>query len=1203
MDCNTTAKSTQGPTTSSPHAARPETPAAVEARKIDRSPKFASVSRSADLSAFNMGAMAIMIPRSERICTAPNFVLPEFEQLTSHSSSGAGTSLMPQPPAIGSPAISSPSPRLKSFSNRSLPAQASSSVGQLLDTEAVEASELCLSQSPRLGSTVGSGPLTPEPAPPVPAVTAAAMDIQNPSYHRDASNPSPQPTSSTLVSSGARLPMAASPAGTPHRGGSSSATCAGVTRAALNIPTTDESSASGAETAAVSLHTGSACDKDKDPWVALRAHCMAAYGKNSTSDVDDSDDDLADYGTGSRRLMLMRHPSLITRRPSRAFGERAVSPTGVAVAASCNANCRINSNDNAKRAAAAAAADAAAAAAAPTAVARISALTGQSAMKFAAMTAPQPLHSGTAVAAIRVATAADGPSVTAPACGSPSPAAAEGAAGGAHLSGAADIASGAAPDLSGPAFSRARQAMASAGIGATLPAEVPPRFRRPSASLLPEAVAGGSAAAAIGAPIPTRSESGTSSTSSAAAAEGFLMMGSSAIQRRYGFSGGGDGVSPFGATAAANAVESVSFLPPHPLVSGGGRPPANRQQAVRGVIRTTAAASALTAIVEGPGSFKVGSAATVAPFEAQLQQQQLQHLTMLSHMEPGGSGGGGGCSIGTTDRRVSDAGGAAVMAGSILDVASINTDPAHKWRLSADGLNRHASKYGGGGGGGDGAATTSIVMATGVAEGTATIGRSGVGGPEMRRSGGGGSGGSGDSGVRAAPTVANPVSPSMGHFPSSSPSSMSGRTPLITALAFERAPWSHPSSSAAAAGQGPANMSVIPGVAPPVVTLSSSAKSTRPPGLVAAVAPPPPPRLSGVALGKLPQRGQLGVGQAVGVGVGASVERIGDVAAGAAATAVDKLRGYKSSKVLLGATPYSNNCPPAAQPASATTVLPAANTSAAAATGLIPSVPRRQLGSFASLRNFRQPATAASFLERLSGACGWTGSGGRVGGRRTTGGGGAAAAASAGDWTGDGSRRRSFRRREGSYSLDGSGCQMIGAEQVPFAPQLEVEGSMGAWGSAVAPASGWPAAARANLESIRSLKKALPRGPNGLPLAWSAIEEDGREGSDAGREDQLEAGDDADPDGADGDADSEGEGGGEGGGGEGKAARVGEREARPRTASDDRADEVVRAEKEREQAKGVVNNDDAEEEEEEEEDGFAQALARGGCWIDLNQTC
>ncbi|GIL60135.1 hypothetical protein Vafri_14772 [Volvox africanus] len=1181
MDYNPTITSTQGPSASSPHAARPETPAAVEARKIDRSPNFASVSRSADLTSLKMGAMAITFLRSARTCTAPNFVLPEFEQLAQHSSSGAGTSMMPQPPAIDSPGISSTSPRIRSFSSRSLPSRASLSVSQLLDNEAVEASELCLSQSPRLMSTPGNGPMTPEPAPPAPAGTSAAVEAQSPSHRRGASTASPQSTASHRSPRGARLPIAASPAGRPHRGESSSPTNVDAKRAQItDRPNDTESPNSGAETAAAPLLTGSASAKDTDPWAALRAHCMEVYGKNLISDGEDSEEDLGEYGTGPGRLMLMRHPSLITHRLTHTFGERSVSPRGSAVSASSPpSNRRSNSSDNAKRAAVAAA-DAAAAAAAPTAAARITALTGQSAVKLAGMMAPPPPHSQTAAEAISVAAAAaDGPSVA------PLMAAAVEA----RLRAAAVAVSGAAQDVADPANCRARQVMAGA---ATVPAEAPPPLRRPSVSLFPASVAGVLAAPPIGAPTPTRSESGTSSTSSAAAAEG-LMMGSSAMQGRYGITGGGDDRGPlFGATAAANAAASVTFPSQHPPVSGGGRQLFQRQQAVRSAVRSTAAASALTSVFEGSGSFEEGAAAEGTSFEV-----QLQHLIVLAPLDPGGSGGG---SVGTTDRRVSESGGGgAVMAGSILDVASLNTDPVHKWRLSADGLNRHASKYGGGGiGGGDGAAAISAVTSPGAVDDTATAGRSGMGGPEMSPSGGGGGG-------RAIATTAHPVSPSMSQNPmSSSPSAMSGRAPLITALAFERAPWCHPSSSAAAAGHGAGSVSGVP--APPVLTLSGSAKPTRPSGLAAAVTAPLP-RLSGFPIGKMPQRGQLGIGQAVSVGVSAPVERVADVAASTAATAVDKLRGYKSSKVLLGATTLSSNNPPAAHPAGATIALPAANPSAAAVRGLSSPVPRRQLGSFASMRSLCRPSAAASFLERLSGSCGLTGNGGRVSGRRTIGGGGAAAAASTGDWTADGSRSRSFRRREGSYSLDGSGCQVPGVERGPFAPQLGGEGSLGDAGGTAAPASGWSAAVRANLESIRNLKKVLPRSPNGLPLAWSAIEEDGREGS----EEQMEAGGDRDRDG-DGDDDDDGGGDDGGGGGEGNAAGLGGREACSRDASDGGSGEVVRADAEGDREENAGKDDANEEEEEEEEDGkdeedgFARALraARGGgCWIDLHQTC
>ncbi|GLI70751.1 hypothetical protein VaNZ11_015778 [Volvox africanus] len=1171
MDYNATITSTQGPTASTPQAARPETPAAVEARKIDRSPNFASVSRSADLTSLKMGAMTIAFPRSARTCTVPNFVLPEFEQLEHHGSNGAGASMMPQPPAIGSPAISSPSPRIRSFSSRSLPSRASLSVSQLLDTEAVEASELCLSQSPRLIPTPGSGPMTPEPAPPGPVVTAAAMEAQSPSHRRGASTPSPQSTAYHLAPGGTRLPIAASPAGRPNHGENSSAPSADVKRAALTSRPTDiESSTSGAVTAAAPLLTGPACKKDTDPWVALRAHCMEVYGKTLISDGEDSDEDLAEYGTGPDRLMLMRHPSLVTHRLTHSFGERSVSPGGAAVAASSPpSNRRGNSRDNAKRAAVAAA-DAAAAAAAPNAAARISALTGQSAAKLAAMAAPPPPHSRTAAEAISVAAAADGPSV----------AALEAEAVAACLSAAAAaVVSGAAQDVAVPAISCAHPMMAST---ATVPAEAVPPLRRPSMSRFPASVAGVSMAPPpMSAPTPTRSESGTSSTSSAAAAEG-LMMGSSAMQGRYGISGGGDDRAfPFRATAAANAAASESFPSQHPPVSGGGRPLFQRQQAVRGAVRSTAAASALTAVVEGSGSFEEDSAAEVA-IEVQLQQ----HLLVLAPLDPGGSGG---VSIGTTDRRISESGGGAMMAGSILDVASLNTDPVHKWRLSADGLNRHASKYGSSGvGGGDGAAAITTVTAPGAVDGTATAGRLGMGGPEMSPSGGGGVG-------RAIATTTQPVSPSMSQNPSSSPSGMSGRAPLITALAFERAPWSHPSSSAAAAGQGAGSMSVMPGVAPPVLTLSGSAKPTRPSGL-AAVVTAPLPRLSGFSIGKMPQRGQLGIGQAVGVGVSAPVA---DAAASTAATAVDKLRGYKSSKVLLGATASSSNSPPAAHPVGATTALPAANSNTAAVMGQSPPGPRRQLGSFASMRSFRRPSNAASFLERLSGSCRLTGSGSRVSGWRTIGGGGAAPAASAGDWTADGSRSRSFRRREGSYSLDGSGCHVTGVERGPFAPQLGIEGCLGDVGGAVAQTPGWSAAVKANLEGIRNLKKVLPRGPNGLPLAWSAIEEDGREGS----EDQMEAGDDRGRDGDDDDGGDHDGGGDNGESGKGNVAGLGGREARLHDPSDNGPAEVVRAAEEGEPEENA-GKDEADEG--EEEDGFARALRAaqgGGCWIDLHQTC
>ncbi|GLC35067.1 hypothetical protein PLESTB_000550800 [Pleodorina starrii] len=1162
-------------------AARPETPSGVDARALHRSARSRStISRSVDLTPFSP-QLEIQIAQSGRNSTAPNFdiSLPDPELDTRSSGSSC---LVPQPPSAGSPALVGSSPRMRSVSSRAiqLPIRASLSVENQVPqgaTDGADGPELCLSLSPKLAAA--ACPLTPEVAPSATAPTGASK-----AGRRSAALSQPP---AQAPASSAALPASASSAETP------------AASADRRAPPGGCAGAGAAAAPAAAAAASAATDSETDPWVALRAHCKAAYGSSPSS--DDEENGGGGGGVGPRRLMLMRHPSLpVTRSLSRSFGDVAVG-AGPGPSVGHRPGQRLSPRGTGDTAAASTTA------AEATAVATVVAM-------GPAVSDPAKLTP----AAGRFTVAGTNPGVSTPAAGvparSPAPTAAAAstaaatpraaAAPATQRPGAATAGSGATPDLSGAALSRARLAAAATlqlqpRPQSPLPgsAALGPVLRTPSPTQSPTAAAGlaGTAAAAL-----HRSESGTASTSSAGAA--VILDTPPRGRHGTGASGGGasgaevaagsDG-SPFASASACVAALAGLSHPAESLAPSPSRPSLQRQQAVRGVSRGHAGVSpgAVPAADDGEGLLRPPKVVSAPPsLEVQLLQQQQSTLSPLQPGSSGsgstGSGGGGNVSgVGApTDRGVSENGGAAVGPGSILDVAHLNTDPVHKRRLSADGLNRHARRFGAsaaaaarcsGGDSSDGAATEGLAAAAVdvPAPGAAAAG-----------------GGSG-----ATPTA---TSPSGAAGSSSSPSGLSGRAPLITALAFERAPWSQPTGGAhpAAAVNSPGAL-LAHGGAAAGPGLAASAKPLRPPHSPAAVRMPgslspgaavsPRPQLALGVCSPSDRRGSdAGVAAGVGVGNGFS----GSFAA--AATAVDKLRGYKSSKVLLG----SRVAPPS--PASAPPPPPAggigavareagevASSSPGAATGLSPpgagpASQRRTLGHFVSMRSLRTSTTTASFLERLSSSS-LVGSAGpsRISNRRTIGGGSGAGAA---DWAPEGNRSYTFRRRDGSYSLDGSGCEVSGSGSGPWPDGgLADVGSGGAGvtavstgghpesSSAAAGASGAAAAAAAaaGLLGRRSVKQMLPRGPNGLPLAWSAIEEDGREGSDGGRE-EAEGG-------------AGGGGGGEGGGGLAGGAKWRRTAARPKG-----EEEKVEEEK---------------EVEEEEEEGFN--LARAGSWIDLHQTC
>ncbi|EFJ40887.1 hypothetical protein VOLCADRAFT_99215 [Volvox carteri f. nagariensis] len=1050
-------------------AARPVTPSVVEARVLHRSSKSA-VSRSAELDPNHFSYLNANKYGTERLVTSPDLGgFTDLEQLVCpprcSSSSGAGGSvsssggLVPQPPLFGAPAIGSTSPRLRSFSSsRALPSVRASSlsVSQLPDVggEADTTGELRLAQSPRLGAVKGGAT----------GAAAAVVDAAAATPRRPASSSS---SGAAIQPSGGTRPSPVGPPapGTPHGGGTAAVRQSSLIGGNDMVPRMAIAETAAAGAPSVSSINVEPVPVGTDTWIALRAQdCMAAYGSNLSSNDDEDDDvndghvinDGSDSGgeplhgyrrvdPGPGRLIFVRHPSLVTTR--------------------CDLS-RLYSGDTAA----------------------VTALTPQvsAVQATVALASPGPQHSllkdsrsataasATEAVTVNDATTTSSPFVTTTAV-APSPRTDTAAASTADPSGstAATITVTAA----GPIRNAAPPGCSSEpGLPAPSPAAPSPAAPSPAAI-----AAAGSGDASVRDSI-------------------FTTMGANAVES---------------APPSMSQLQQVQVQLPYRAAGAqsGSRPPLQRQEAARGAVPSAATVRALgPSAAEGLGQVgSVGSGSARSSLEAELPQKLL--LPPLAESVDGGV-----ADTGTAGQRVSESSGLVVASCSILDAAALSVDPVRKRRLSADGLNRHASKYG----------TTTTAAAD--------------------QEGRGGIGGAGSAADATPPGVVRPdvlpaaerpvavtsSSPSTSSNTSSSPSAGSSRVPLITALTFERAPWSQPGGGS---GGGQASGGPFAPATPGVASSHASVKLRQPPVSPRVAAPAASVRMPGRPLSLAPpQRPQLILG--VPPATNSITEHTTGDSTGSAVptvTSVDRLRGFKSSRVLTKTTTWAS---PSAAPinlqggagagapdvmsTSTSTIITTAGRGALVMGAGSPSSPRPKLGSFMSMRSPRSPA---SFLERLSSNTLATTT--RVNSRRTIGGGGTSAATSAAavDWVPESSsHRHSFRRRDGSCSLDGSGCDIWVADTRASALMKRgaegdhlVPGAGGAAAGPAAPAAvaavaaGYPdwsaslgggtSAAVAALHGKRSSKQLLPRGLNGVPLAWLAIEEDGREGSDgSGRE-------------------------------------------------------------------------------------------------------
>ncbi len=461
-------------------------------------------------------------------------------------------------------------------------------------------------------------------------------------------------------------------------------------------------------------------------------------------------------------------------------------------------------------------------------------------------------------------------------------------------------------------------------------------------------------------------------------------------------------------------------------------------------------------------------------------------------------------------------------------------------RLSYDGLARHASRYGSGGGGGGPDDQQHPQMASPtppeqqqdahVPDQQQQQPRAAEGGVNTQGSA------AGAAGVIGGPGHGQPH----------------GKAPLIVALTYERAPWSaqatHSPTGAAALGAGAAEMGAVNGW-PDDQTAATAGTDAATDGsgvgsgqkhLQLLLSPPGRPLPSAAAhSGILPHNyqhpdpavllpsppiapGAAALSPAAAAATATAGDAVLPISPVATNSVVDKLRGYRSSKVLLGAPSHASPSDPMqSYPYPHVLQSPDGSIPTTAANSTSPYLtpnPSRNPRALQTLSMRTLPATATQglpFLERLSRTSASGAVPSRTSSRRSMGGGTVSSsgapegygrgygygntpytgrvsvsgggAPADGAWQGSGvdggvgggGGGGSFRQRSGRRSLDGTEWdEALGY----FSGQQRRSSSGGSGGAA---AGGARSEGVPGLGGRKSLKELLPRGPGGVPVAWS----------------------------------------------------------------------------------------------------------------------